>query len=252
MIRTIAKRRFTIKRKLSLKFDEHAYPRRPQDVKVVLLEDIHPFGIQAFKDAGFNIETRKEALTGQELIDVAGDAHILGIRSKTTLTPEFFESIGWHEHRLWAIGCFCIGTNQVHLQSALAKGVCTFNAPFSNTRSVAEKTVCEAIALSRRLFERSMDLHNGIWKKSATKSHEVRGRTLGIIGYGRIGSQVSVLAEMMGFKVMFYDVIKCLPLGNASQVDSLEELLSNRYIPCLLSYLMMCKLLCLCYIIVTL
>ncbi|RHY50574.1 hypothetical protein DYB28_001290 [Aphanomyces astaci] len=194
-------------------------------VKVVLLENIHPRAIEIFENEGYTIETYKGALSGQELIDVAGDANILGIRSKTQLDRSFFESIGWHNHRLWAVGCFCIGTNQVDLAGAAKYGVPVFNAPFSNTRSVAEKTLCEIIALQRKLFERSTDLHTGLWKKSATGAHEVRGTTLGIIGYGRIGSQVSVLAELLGMKVVFYDPLKCLPLGNATQLDSLQELL---------------------------
>ncbi|ETW04776.1 phosphoglycerate dehydrogenase, variant [Aphanomyces invadans] len=195
-------------------------------VKVVLLENIHPRAIEIFENEGYTIETYKGALSGQELIDVAGDANILGIRSKTQLDRSFFDSIGWHKHRLWAVGCFCIGTNQVDLASAAKFGVPVFNAPFSNTRSVAEKTLGEIIALQRKLFERSTDLHAGVWKKSATGAHEVRGTTLGIVGYGRIGSQVSVLAELLGMKVVFYDPLKCLPLGNATQLDSLQELLS--------------------------
>ncbi|RHY91184.1 hypothetical protein DYB37_002199 [Aphanomyces astaci] len=188
-------------------------------VKVVLLENIHPRAIEIFENEGYTIETYKGALSGQELIDVAGDANILGIRSKTQLDRSFFESIGWHNHRLWAVGCFCIGTNQVDLAGAAKYGVPVFNAPFSNTRSVAEKTLCEIIALQRKLFERSTDLHTGLWKKSATGAHEVRGTTLGIIGF------VSVLAELLGMKVVFYDPLKCLPLGNATQLDSLQELL---------------------------
>ncbi|KAF0696379.1 Aste57867_12845 [Aphanomyces stellatus] len=209
-----------------------SYLQRPtsyplKKVKVVLLENIHPRAIEIFENEGYTIETYKGALSGQELIDVAGDANILGIRSKTQLDRAFFESIGWHQHRLWAVGCFCIGTNQVDLAGAAQYGVPVFNAPFSNTRSVAEKTICEIIALQRKLFERSTDLHNGVWKKSATGAHEVRGTTLGIIGYGRIGSQVSVLAELLGMKVVFYDPLKCLPLGNATQVDSLHQLLEQ-------------------------
>lgn len=194
-------------------------------VKVVLLENIHPRAVQVFEREGYTVETHKRALSGEELARVAGDANILGIRSKTQLDPDFFSTVGWHEHRLWAVGCFCIGTNQVALQDAASYGIPVFNAPFSNTRSVAEKTLSEVIALHRKLFLRSTELHQGIWTKSATGSHEVRGTTLGIVGYGRIGSQISVLAELLGMKVVFYDPIKCLPLGNARQVDTLEELL---------------------------
>lgn len=194
-------------------------------VKVVLLENIHPRAVQVFEREGYTVETHKRALSGEELARVAGDCNILGIRSKTQLDAEFFSTIGWHEHRLWAAGCFCIGTNQVALQDAASYGIPVFNAPFSNTRSVAEKTLSEIIALHRKLFLRSTELHQGIWTKSATGAHEVRGTTLGIVGYGRIGSQISVLAELLGMKVVFYDPIKCLPLGNARQVDTLEELL---------------------------
>ncbi|CAH0478056.1 unnamed protein product [Peronospora belbahrii] len=196
-----------------------------EKIKVVLLENIHPRAKEVFQREGYTVETYKPALSGEELAQIGGDAHILGIRSKTQLNADFFQTVGWHEHRLWAIGCFCIGTNQVALSDAAAIGIPVFNAPFSNTRSVAEKTLCEIIALHRKLFLRSTELHQGIWTKSATGSHEVRGTTLGIVGYGRIGSQVSVLAELLGMKVVFYDPIKCLPLGNARQVDSLEELL---------------------------
>ncbi|KAL7691711.1 putative D-3-phosphoglycerate dehydrogenase, NAD(P)-binding domain superfamily [Plasmopara halstedii] len=196
-------------------------------IKVVLLENIHPRAKEVFEREGYKVETHKPAMSGEELARIGGDAHILGIRSKTQLDPDFFNTVGWHDHRLWAIGCFCIGTNQVALSAAAAKGIPVFNAPFSNTRSVAEKTLSEIIALHRKLFLRSTELHQGIWMKSASGAHEVRGTTLGIVGYGRIGSQVSVLAELLGMKVVFFDPIKCLPLGNARQVDTLEELLGT-------------------------
>lgn len=196
-------------------------------IKVVLLENIHPRAKEVFEREGYSVETHKPAMSGEELARIGGDAHILGIRSKTQLDPDFFSTVGWHDHRLWAIGCFCIGTNQVALPFAAAKGIPVFNAPFSNTRSVAEKTLSEIIALHRKLFLRSTELHQGIWTKSATGAHEVRGTTLGIVGYGRIGSQVSVLAELLGMKVIFFDPVKCLPLGNATQVDTLEDLLST-------------------------
>ncbi|KAF1332904.1 D-3-phosphoglycerate dehydrogenase, partial [Globisporangium splendens] len=210
---------------------QQQYLQRPvtyplNKVKVVLLENIHPRAVEVFEREGYTVETHKRALSGEELARIAGDANILGIRSKTQLDKEFFSTIGWHEHRLWAIGCFCIGTNQVALQDSASYGIPVFNAPFSNTRSVAEKTLSEVIALHRKLFLRSTELHQGIWTKSATGAHEVRGTTLGIVGYGRIGSQISVLAELLGMKVVFYDPIKCLPLGNARQVDTLEELLA--------------------------
>jgi D-3-phosphoglycerate dehydrogenase / 2-oxoglutarate reductase len=154
-----------------------------RQVRVVLLENIHPKAIEIFEDNNFRVETHSSAYSGQELIDIAADCHILGIRSKTKLTQEFFDAIGDKSHRLWAVGCFCIGTNQVDLAAAASKGVAVFNAPFSNTRSVAEKTVAEVIVLQRKLFQASANLHKGQWTKSAAGCHEVRGKTLGVVGY---------------------------------------------------------------------
>ena len=195
--------------------------------KVVLLEGIHDAAVEMFKSRNFEVTSYAKALEGDELLEVAADCHLLGIRSKTQLTSDFFERIGEERHRLWTVGCFCIGTNQVDVKAAAAKGVGVFNAPFSNTRSVAEKTLGEIISLSRRSFERSTDMHNGLWSKSAKRSHEVRGRTLGIVGYGRIGSQLSVLAESLGIKVVFYDSRKTLSLGNAEVANSLDDLLQR-------------------------
>jgi D-3-phosphoglycerate dehydrogenase len=212
-------------REAGLTSDSGLSDSRP--VKVVLLENIHPRAIEIFEDNNFRVESHSSALSGQELIDVAADCHILGIRSKTKLTQDFFDAIGEQGHRLWAVGCFCIGTNQVDLVAAADKGVTVFNAPFSNTRSVAEKTIAEVIVLQRKLFQASFDLHRGQWTKSAAGCHEVRGKTLGIIGYGRIGSQVSVLAEGMGMKTLYYDSQKTLSLGNAAKAESMEELLGT-------------------------
>lgn len=192
-------------------------------IKVVLLENIHQRAVDLLESSGFTVESHRDAEAGSELIDLASDAHMIGIRSKTQLTAEFFEACP----KLWSVGCFCIGTNQVDLDPAAAKGIAVFNAPFSNTRSVAEKVVCEVIALHRKLFERSAALHAGKWQKSASGSHEVRGRTLGIVGYGRIGSQVSVLAESMGMRVVYFDTSNTLPLGNAVKAQSLDELLAQ-------------------------
>lgn len=192
-------------------------------IKVVLLENIHQRAVDLLEASGFTVEAHHGAATGQELIDLASDAHMIGIRSKTRVAAEFFEACP----KLWSVGCFCIGTNQVDLDAAASKGVAVFNAPFSNTRSVAEKVICEVIALHRKLFQRSAALHAGKWQKSASGSHEVRGRTLGIVGYGRIGSQVSVLAESMGMRVIYFDTSNTLPLGNATKVDSLGELLEQ-------------------------
>ena len=199
---------------------ETSYPLHK--IKVVLLENIHPDAVVAFEQAGFAVHSYKKALSGQELIEAAADAHILGIRSKTTLKPDYFEAA----RRLWAVGAFCIGTNQIDLDAAAARGVPVFNAPFSNTRSVAELVISEIVALHRQLGDRSAEMHAGRWTKSADGAHEVRGRTLGIVGYGRIGSQVSVLAEAMGMRVVFHDVVDVLPLGNASRFATLEGLLS--------------------------
>ena len=192
-------------------------------IKVVLLENVHPRAVELLEGQGYTVECHRAALSGGALLEAARDASIIGIRSKTHLTPEFFRAAT----RLWSVGCFCIGTNQVDLASAASAGVAVFNAPFSNTRSVAEKTIAEIIALSRQLFDRSMQMHQGRWTKSADGSHEIRGRSLGIIGYGRIGSQLSVLAEAMGMRVSYYDIAERLPMGNAQQVRSLEALLEQ-------------------------
>ena len=191
------------------------------EIKVVLLENIHQRAVHAFRDAGFNVEHHRVAYQGDALLEVAGDAHIIGLRSKSVLTEEFFASA----RRLWGVGCFCIGTNQVDLPAAAARGVPVFNEAFSNTRSVAELVISEIVALHRQLFDRSQAMHEGRWRKSAEGAHEIRGRRLGIVGYGRIGSQVSVLAEAMGMKVSFYDIRSVLPMGNAERHESLESLL---------------------------
>jgi D-3-phosphoglycerate dehydrogenase len=192
-------------------------------IKVVLLEGIHPEAGQILQQAGYTVEQYDHAMQDDALLDAAADAHIVGIRSKSQLGPAYFEGA----RRLWAVGCFCIGTNQVDLEAAAARGVAVFNAPFSNTRSVAEKTIAEIIALQRRLFDRSMAMHQGVWSKSAAGAHEVRGLTLGIVGYGRIGSQLSVLAESLGMQVIYHDVVDRLPLGNAQVRNTLGDLLAE-------------------------
>jgi len=192
-------------------------------IRVALLESIHPRAKDILDSAGYAVQVHDAAMSEDELVDACADAHIVGIRSKTNITARFLDSC---EH-LWSIGCFCIGTNQVDLGSASAHGTTVFNAPFSNTRSVAELTIAEIVALHRRLADRSAQMHAGTWRKSASGAHEIRGRTLGIIGYGRIGSQVSVLAESLGMRVMFHDMIDTLPLGNATRADSLEHLLGE-------------------------
>lgn len=192
-------------------------------IKFVLLEGVHQNAIDAIKAAGYtNIEYHKKALDGQELLDAVKDAHFLGIRSRTFVT----EDVLAHAPKLIAIGCFCIGTNQVDLNAAKQRGIPVFNAPFSNTRSVAELVLGEILLLMRQVPTANAEVHRGIWNKSAAGSNEVRGKNLGIIGYGHIGSQLSILAEAIGMRVYFYDIENKLPLGNAQQVSSLDELLA--------------------------
>jgi D-3-phosphoglycerate dehydrogenase len=193
-------------------------------LKILLLEGIHPSAERIFRDAGYqNIETVKTALTGEELKSRLEGVHFLGIRSRTTLTRDIFEAAD----KLVAVGCYCIGTNQVDLTAATEHGVVVFNAPYSNTRSVAELVLAEAILLLRGIPEKNAKAHRGGWAKTANDSFEIRGKTLGIVGYGSIGSQLSILAEGLGMRVIFYDVVSKLPLGNASQIPSLEALLGQ-------------------------
>ncbi|MEX0963705.1 MAG: phosphoglycerate dehydrogenase [Pseudohongiellaceae bacterium] len=191
-------------------------------IKFLLLEGIHPNAIDTLKKSGYeNIESLKTSLEGDELAVKIADAHFVGIRSRTQLTEPVFAAA----KKLQAVGCFCIGTNQVDLNAALIRGILVFNAPFSNTRSVAELVIGQTILLLRGIPEKNALLHRGIWNKAATGSFETRGKKLGIVGYGNIGSQLSVLAESMGMKVYLYDVVSKLPLGNAVQLDTLEELM---------------------------
>ena len=193
-------------------------------LKVLLLEGIHPSAERIFRDTGYtNIEAVKTALTGEELRAKLEGVHFLGIRSRTTLTRNIFEAAD----KLVAVGCYCIGTNQVDLTAATEQGIVVFNAPYSNTRSVAELVLAEAILLLRGIPEKNAKAHRGGWAKTANDSFEIRGKTLGIVGYGSIGSQLSVLAESLGMRVIFYDVVSKLPLGNASQIPSLEGLLGQ-------------------------
>ncbi len=192
-------------------------------IRFLLLEGVHQSAVETLKADGYtNIEYLKTSLPEAQLLERIADAHFVGIRSRTQLTRRVFENAP----RLIAAGCFCIGTNQVDLEAAQEHGVAVFNAPFSNTRSVAELVIAEAILLLRGIPEKSAACHRGGWLKSASGSYEIRGKTLGVIGYGSIGSQVSVLAESLGMKVRFYDVVAKLPLGNASQARSLEALLA--------------------------
>ena len=193
-------------------------------IKFVLFEGVHQSALDTLHVAGYtNIDYYKKALDGDELKEAIKDAHFIGLRSRTHLTAEMIEAAP----KLIAVGCFCIGTNQVDLNAAKARGIPVFNAPFSNTRSVAELVLGEILLLMRNVPQANAEVHRGVWNKSATGSHEVRGKKLGIIGYGHIGSQLSIIAESLGMDVYFYDIENKLPLGNAKQVRSLEELLSS-------------------------
>lgn len=197
----------------------------PKDkIKIVLFENVHPNAIAVFNSDGYhNIESHAGALDGQDLLDAVKDAHIIGIRSRTKLTEDVLK----HAEKLFCIGCFCIGTNQVDLTAAKEGGIAVFNAPYSNTRSVAELVLGELILLMRRVPERSALAHDGIWRKSAEGSFEARGKVLGLVGYGHIGSQLSVLAENIGMQVRYFDIERKLSHGNATPSASLEELLKT-------------------------
>lgn len=189
--------------------------------KALLLENVHPLGRQILQSTGFDVVARSGALDEGELIEALDGVSLLGIRSKTQVSAEVLAAAP----DLLAIGAYCIGTNQVDLRAAASLGVAVFNAPFSNTRSVVEVAIADIIALTRRLTEFDKQMHAGVWNKSASGSHEVRGRTLGIVGYGNIGTQLSVLAENLGMSVVFYDTAEKLALGNARRTHSLDELL---------------------------
>ena len=197
----------------------------PKDkIKILLLENIHDNAAQSFEKAGYRqVERLPAALDGAELIEHLSDVHMLGIRSRTQVTEEVLEAAP----KLMSVGCFCIGTNQVSLDAAKRRGVPVFNAPYSNTRSVAELVLAEVIMLSRGVPEKSWVAHEGGWMKSADGSHEIRGKTLGIVGYGHIGTQLSIIAEALGMKVIYFDVVEKLALGNAEPRGSLEDLLSE-------------------------
>lgn len=193
-------------------------------IKFLLLEGVHPSAVDTLKASGYtNIVCHPKALPEERLLEEIADAHFIGIRSRTQLTEEVLG----HARKLISIGCFCIGTNQVDLAAATEKGIVVFNAPFSNTRSVAELVIAEAILLLRGVAEKNANAHRGIWQKSASGSFEIRGKQLGIIGYGSIGMQLGVIAESLGMQVVFYDVSNKLPLGNAVQVASLSALLKK-------------------------
>ncbi|HKB45452.1 MAG TPA: phosphoglycerate dehydrogenase, partial [Chitinophagaceae bacterium] len=199
-----------------------SYPK--EKVRILFLENISDTAVKNFRQYGYTkVDKINKALTEEQLIQEIKDVHILGIRSKTQITRNILDAA----KKLQAIGCFCIGVNQVDLKSATKNGVVVFNAPYSNTRSVAELVIGLAIMLIRRIPDKNKAAHEGIWMKESKGSYELRGKTLGIIGYGNIGSQVSVLAEAMGMKVIFYDIETKLPLGNAEDAKSLKELLNR-------------------------
>jgi D-3-phosphoglycerate dehydrogenase len=191
------------------------------EIKILLLENIHRVAAEALRGEGFQVEALRSALPEAELVRAVRDIHVLGIRSKTQVTPAVLDEA----RRMLAVGAFCIGTNQIALGHANRCGVPAFNAPFSNTRSVAELILAEIVMLSRHVGDRSREVHEGRWRKVATGSHEVRGRTIGIVGYGHIGSQVGVLAESFGLRVVFFDIAAKLPMGNNRAMSRLEDVL---------------------------
>jgi D-3-phosphoglycerate dehydrogenase len=193
-------------------------------IKILLLEGVHPSAVETLNAAGYHrIEAHPKSLPAEELKAAIADAHFVGIRSRTRLTDEILE----HARKLVAIGCFCIGTNQVDLTAATRRGIAVFNAPFSNTRSVAELVIAEAILLLRGIPAKNAAAHRGEWQKTAANAYEIRGKRLGIVGYGNIGMQLGVIAESLGMKVQFYDVVNKLPVGNARQLPSLDALLAD-------------------------
>mgnify|MGYP001770861928 CR=1 FL=1 len=199
-----------------------SYPK--EKIRILFLENISDAAVKNFSQHGYTqIERLYKALSPDELVRQLKDVHILGIRSKTYLDSKILQ----HAKKLQAIGCFCIGVNQVDLDAATKNGIVVFNAPYSNTRSVAELVMGATIMLIRRIPDKNKAAHAGVWMKDAKGSYEVRGKTLGIIGYGNIGSQVSVLAEALGMKVIFYDVETKLPLGNAEDAKNLKTLLAK-------------------------
>ncbi|WP_208292783.1 phosphoglycerate dehydrogenase [Naumannella halotolerans] len=192
-------------------------------MKALLLENVHPCADTILAEAGIEVERRSGALDTDELITALEGVDLLGIRSKTQVSAEVFQA----RPGLRAIGAFCIGTNQIDLDAAAAAATVVFNAPYSNTRSVVELVIAEIISLARRLTVKNSAMHAGLWDKSAKGAHEIRGRTLGIVGYGNIGSQLSVVAEALGMQVSFFDIADKLALGNARKVESLDELLET-------------------------
>ncbi len=205
-----------------MKNNQTSYPRNK--IKVLLLENLSDSAVKELEDHGYtNIEILSKALSEEDLCKKIKGVHIVGIRSKTQITEKVLDCAD----KLLAIGCFCIGTNQVDLNAATERGVAVFNAPYSNTRSVAELVIGLFVMLIRRIPDKNIAAHNGVWLKDSAGSYELRGKTLGIVGYGNIGSQVSILAENLGLNVIYYDILTKLPLGNAQQIKSLKDLLKR-------------------------
>jgi D-3-phosphoglycerate dehydrogenase len=200
-----------------------SYPK--SRIKVLLLENVHPAAVQVFKKEGFQVELLKGALDEDELIEKIKDVSIIGLRSKTNLTKKVLEHP--NAARLMCVGAFCIGTNQIDLSECEKRGIAVFNAPYSNTRSVVELSIGLIVMLTRNIFEKSTKMHAGVWDKSATNSFEIRGKKIGLVGYGNIGTQISVIAEALGMEVYFFDIVDKLALGNAKKCNTLKELLST-------------------------
>ncbi|CAK7237340.1 D-3-phosphoglycerate dehydrogenase 2 [Sporothrix bragantina] len=198
-------------------------PFNTQDIKILLLENVNQTGQDMLNGQGYHVEALKTSLTEDELIEKIRDVHVIGIRSRTKLTARVLHAA----KNLLVVGCFCIGTNQVDLDYAASHGIAVFNSPFANTRSVAELVIAEIIALARQLGDRSNEMHRGTWNKVGSQCWEVRGKTLGIVGYGHIGSQLSVLAEAIGLDVIYYDVVALMALGTSRQVPTLDDLLQE-------------------------
>ncbi len=191
-------------------------------INILLLEKISTSAEQLFRDQGFNVKTAVK-YTEDELVEAVKDVHVIGVRSKTRVNKRVLSAA----KKLLCVGCFCIGTDQTDLEECTMRGVPVFNAPYANTRSVSELALAEIIMLARQATDRSMEVHKGTWNKNADGCYEVRHKTLGVIGYGHVGSQLSVLAEALGMKVIFYDVVPKLAMGTARQVGSLDELLAT-------------------------
>ncbi|KAJ2625913.1 D-3-phosphoglycerate dehydrogenase 2, partial [Coemansia sp. RSA 1290] len=198
-------------------------PFNSGDIKILLLENVSQKAVEMLNKAGYQVEFHTKALDKATLIEKIKDVHAIGIRSKTKLTQEVLS----HANKLITIGCFCIGTNQVDLNYAASRGICVFNSPFSNSRSVAELVIAEIILLARQLGDRCREMHDGVWNKVSKNCYEIRGKTLGIIGYGHIGTQLGVLAESLGMHVIWYDILPLMPIGMSTAVESLPELLAE-------------------------